>query len=178
MVLKREFIGYAVIAGLVAAGWLLVVRPERERAARLARELSALQARSKEAERTLAFLEATRQETARIRETAAVLERKFLKERDVPRILAQISQEARNFGLRILSLKPLEEKARKGPYEPLAVELELKGPYLSIGRFLEALANGSPLFTFEDLSFRRDGKEASSVTFKGRAVAYIRKGEG
>lgn len=176
--MKRELIGYAVIVGLLFLGWLFVVRPEHEKAVHLSRELLALGRRSKEAEQTLAFLEAAKQETARSRERAATLERKFLKERDVPRILTRVSQEARDFGLRILSLKPLEEKAGGGPYERLPVELELKGPFLPIGRFLEALANGSPLFTFEDLSFRRDGKEASSVTLKGKAVAYIWKGGG
>ncbi len=178
MGLKRELLGYAGIVGLVAAGWLLVVRPEQERAARLARELSALQARSKEAEQTLAVLEATRQETARLREQAASLEQKFLKERDLPRLLAHISRAASPFGLRILALKPPEEQARGGRYERLPVELALQGPSLAIGRFLEALAHGSPLVTFEDLSLRREGKEAAAVLLKGRAVAYLRKGEG
>ncbi len=178
MVLKKERIGYAVIVLLVAAGWLLAVRPEQKRAAHLSRELSALEEQSRGIERTVALLEATRQEVARIRETVALLEQKFLKERDVPRILAEVSREARESDLRILSLKPIEEKARGGPYERLPVELELQGPYLEVGRFLEALANGPLLFTFENLSFKRDGKEASSVTLKGVAVAYIWRKEG
>jgi len=60
MVLKRELIGYALVVVLVAAGWLLVIRPEQERAARLSRELSAIEERSKEVDQTVALLETMR----------------------------------------------------------------------------------------------------------------------
>lgn len=178
MVLKRELIGYALVVVLVAAGWLLAIRPEQERAARLSKELSAIEERSKEVDQTVALLEAAKQEMARIRETAASLKQRILKERDVPRILAEVSKGARDLGIRILSMKPLEEKAEGELYRRLPLELELQGSYLEVGRFLEALANGSLLFTFENLSFKRDGKDASSVTLKGVAVAYVRRTEG
>ncbi|MBI3989582.1 MAG: type 4a pilus biogenesis protein PilO [candidate division NC10 bacterium] len=177
MVLKRELVGYALVVVLVAAGWLLIAKPEQERATRLSRELSAIEERAEEVDRTVALLEATKREMARIRETAAALKPRLLKERDVPRVLAEVSKEARESDIRILSMRPLEEKAKGDPYQRLPVELELQGPYLKVGRFLEMLANGPLLFTFENLSLKRDGKDASSITLKGIVVAYIQRRE-
>lgn len=177
---KREIIGIVGALALMAAFWFLFVKPEREKARGLERELQVLRRQSEEANRTLSEMEEIKRALMKTREQAASLEQRFLKEQDISRILAQLSQEAQHFGVRILSIKPMEETASnpRALLKRLPVEVELKGRYLDLGRFLEALANGPLLFTFEGLRLKRDGKDSATLTLKAVAVAYAWQKEG
>lgn len=171
---KKEIVGVAGALVLMASSWFLFVKPEREKATGLEKELQALRRQSEEANRTLSEMEQAKRALVKTREQAALLDRRILKERDISRILGQLSQEAQRFGVRILSIKPVEETAQdpRALLKRLPVEVELKGRYLELGRFLEALANGPLLFTFEGLRLKRDGKESATLTLKAVAVAY------
>ena len=177
---KGEIVGSAGAVILIASSWFLFVKPEREKAAHLERELNALAKQSEEVNRTLSEMEEIKRALMKTRERTVLLDRRILKERDISRILGQLSQEAQRFGVRILSIKPVDETAQdpRALLKRLPVEVELRGRYLELGRFLEVLANGPLLFTFEGLRLKRDGKDSATLTLKAVAVAYAwRKGD-
>lgn len=177
---KREIVGILGALVFIASSWFLFVKPEREKAVELEKELHALDRQSEEMNRTLSEMDKIKRALMKTREQATLLEQRILKEGDISRILGQLSQEAQRFGVRILSIKPVDEKTQdpRVLLKRLPVEVELRGRYLELGRFLEAFANGPLLFTFEGLRLRRDGQDSATLTLNGVAVAYAwRKGD-
>lgn len=174
----REQVALLVVGVLLVAAWILAVAPERERARRLALDLAQLETQAQSAERALEALAATEREVREGQERLRRLQERILGAKDLPRILALLSRETQELGIRIVSMRPLEERAAPGDAgapgaRQLPVELEVQGSFLELGRYLEGLQAAPVLFTVEGVQVTRADK-GSRLAMRMVAVAHVR----
>jgi Tfp pilus assembly protein PilO len=177
----REQVALLVAGALLVAIWILVVAPERERGGRVAQELGKLEIQARAAAQSVAAIAPTEREVREGQERLRRLQDRILETKDVGWILATLSRETRMLGIRIVSMRPLAERAASGivPTRQLPVELEIQGRFLDLGRYLEGLQSAPFLFTVEGVQVTRADKEKEGLRLAMRlvAVAHVRPQE-
>ena len=173
---RREQAALLVVGVLLVAAWFLAVAPERERGRRLAQDLAKLETQARTAERAVGAIGATEREVREGRERLRRVQERILGAKDLGRILTALSRETRMLGVRIVSMRPLAERAASGdvPTRQLPVELEIRGGFLDLGRYLEGLQAAPVLFTVEGLQMTRADKEGVRLAMRMVAVAHVR----
>jgi Tfp pilus assembly protein PilO len=171
----REQVAWLVVGVLLLAAWILAVTPERERARRTARELAQLETQTQSAERVMGTLIATEREIREGKERLQRLQERILGAKDLQRILTILSHNSQELGIKIVSMRPLKERASSSdvPTRQLPVEMELQGRFLDLGRYLEGLQTAPALFTVEGVQLTRADK-GSRLAMRMVAVAHIR----
>jgi Tfp pilus assembly protein PilO len=171
----REQVALLLAGILLLAAWILAVAPERERARRAARELAQLEVQGQSAERAMGALVSTERDIREGKERLQQLQGRILGARDLQRILLILSHQTQELGVKIVSMRPLQERAasRDVPTRQLPVEMELQGRFLDLGRYLEGLQTAPALFTVEGVQLTRADK-GSRLAMRMVAVAHIR----
>lgn len=171
----REQVALILAGILLVAAWILAVAPERERARRAARELAQLESQAQSAERAMGTLIPTEREIRDGQERLRQLQGRLLATRDLPQVLAILARETPGLGIKIVSMRPLPERAasRDVPTRRFPVEMELQGSFLGLGRYLEGLQAAPVLVTVEGIQVSRADK-GSHLAMRMVAVAHIR----
>jgi len=171
----REQVAWLVVGVLLLAAWILAVSPERDRARRAARELAQLEAQAQSAERVMGTLVTTEREIREGKERLQRLQERILGAKDLQRILMILSHNSQELGIKIVSMRPLQERASSTdiPTRQFPVEMELQGRFLDLGRYLEGLQIAPALFTVEGVQLTRADK-GSRLAMRMVVVAHIR----
>jgi len=171
----REQVAALLVGVLLVTAWVLAVTPERERARRAARELAQLEMQAQSAERAMAALLTAEREIREGKERLQRVQGRILATKDLRRVLTLLSDETPELRIKIVSMRPLEERAasKGAPTRQLPVEMELQGHFLDLGRYLEALQSAPVLFTVEGVQLTRADK-GSRLAMRMVAVAHIR----
>lgn len=169
----KEKVLWGLVLITLPLAWFLLALPKKEEAARIKVELSSLAKKAAEANRLLAETTRLREGAAAAQEKAAFLDVKVLSRKNVSRILEELSQDLQRHNLRILSMKPLEEKPPepKALYQRLPVEIQVQGRYLDLGRYLEGMKGKSLLFTLDSMRLQKG--ESPYLTARFVLVAYM-----
>ncbi|MDH7499520.1 MAG: type 4a pilus biogenesis protein PilO, partial [candidate division NC10 bacterium] len=106
------------------------------------------------------------------------LDEKILSRRNFTRILEQLAESTREYNIRIVSMKPMEEERPNpdAPYQPLPIEMDIRCRYLDLGRYLEDLGNRPLLLHVESLQIRADEKESPTLAVHLVLTAYAWRG--
>lgn len=171
----REQVAWLVVGVLLLATWILAVSPEQNRARRAARELVQLEAQGQSAERAMGTLVTTEREIRDGKERLQRLQERILGTKDLERILTLLSRQTQELGIKIVSMRPLEERAASSnaPTRRFPVEMELQGRFLELGQYLEGLQNAPALLTVEGVHLTRADK-GSRLAMRMVVVAHIR----
>jgi Tfp pilus assembly protein PilO len=165
-----------LLAGiLLVSAWILIVAPERERARHAARELAQLDAQILSAEQVMRTLVSTEREIREGKERLQRLQGRLLGTRNLERILIVLSRNAEELGVKIVSMRPLGERAPSAsvPTRQFPVEMELRGRFLDLGRYLEGLRAAPLLLTVEGVRLTRADTD-SRLALRMVAVTHIR----
>jgi Tfp pilus assembly protein PilO len=173
---RREQVTLLVVGIVLVAAWILAVAPERERGRRLAQDLTRLETQVRAAERAVEAIGAAEREAREGQERLRRVQERILETRDLERILTLLSRETRMLGVQIVSMRPLAERAASttAPTRQLPVELEIRGGFLELSRYLEGLHVAPFLFTVEGVQMTRANKDGSRLAMKMVAVAHVR----
>ena len=103
------------------------------------------------------------------------LQESILGAKDLRRILTLIARETHELGIKVVSMRPLEERPTSGevPTRQLPIELELQGRFLDLSRYLEGLQTGPVLLTLEGVQLTRVDK-GSLLAMRVVAVVHVR----
>ncbi len=170
---ERVILGLLVI--LLVLLWIALILPERERARRATRELAQLESQIRSSETIMAALTSTEREIRDGRERLQKLQESVLGAKDLRRILTLITRDTQELGIKVVSMRPLEERPTSGdiPTRQLPIELELQGRFLDLGRYLEGLQTGPVLLTLEGVQLTRADK-GSRLALRVVAVVHVR----
>jgi Tfp pilus assembly protein PilO len=171
----REWAALLLAGILLVSAWILVVVPERERARNAARELAQLDAQILSAEQAMRTLVSIEREISEGKERLQRLQGRILGSRNLQRILIVLSRNAEELGVKIVSMRPLRERAPSNsvPTRQFPVEMELHGRFLDLGRYLEGLRTAPLLLTVEGVRLTRAGAD-SRLALRMVAVTHIR----
>jgi Tfp pilus assembly protein PilO len=121
---------------VLVAGWLLVVSPQRSKAADLADEVAQVQQQADLA-RT-ALLHPTRPQPIRAADVFR-LATAMPESDDMPGIILQLSDLAKNSGIAFSSITPSPEQTPGAGYATMRIDLEFSGSFYELSDFLYRL---------------------------------------
>jgi Tfp pilus assembly protein PilO len=173
--------GAVVLVALV--GWFALVSPQRQKAADLQDEITALEARLGLAERIVADDEPAKR-AVEVRRLAVAMP----EEVGMPQLLRQMSEASRRANVRINGVTPAVPAAA-GTYQAVPMSLALDGHYFGIANFLQFLrtkavsegelivVNGR-LYSVDSITFSGSGSTAGdsgriSATVALNAYTYV-----
>lgn len=81
---------------------------------------------------------------------------------DIPQLLAQLDNNARNSGLTIVKFQPKDEAPRDF-YAEVGVEMQVKGSFHEIGTFVDAVGKMDRIVNVKDIRMREPSTENSKV---------------
>ena len=172
---QREKIFLITAAILSLLGWFSLCSPKWQEASRLKRDLALMTQRTEGARGVIEAAERLRGQLEGARVKLRYLDEKILSRRDFTRILEQLAEATRERNIRIISMKPREE-AKANPdslCESLPIEMEIRGRYIDLGRYLEDLKDRPLLLNVESLQIRPDEKEAPILSVHMVLTAYM-----
>lgn len=120
-----------------------------------------------------------------MRKNLAVLESALPFEKEMSNIIKQLNDEARRFGINVISLKPenLEicrdqqgNELKVSDYfcKSMPLTLNVESRYKALGEFLMSIEkNKSPLISIEEINIKRDNDKAPDIKAEIGLVSYI-----
>jgi len=95
-----------------------------------------------------------------IKERIANLKSKSVSERELPRIIQQLTKKTSELSIEIVSIKPIKELSFKEERLPEGIsksyiEVVLKAPYKVIGSYFKALVDLPTVYTVESISVEK-----------------------
>jgi len=171
----RERVVLVLLGILLVVMWTALVMPEQERARRATRELTQLETQIRSSESAMGVLISTEREIRDGKERLQQLQERILGVKDLRRILTLIARETHELGIKVVSMRPMEERATSSdvPTRQLPIELELQGRFLDLSRYLEGLQTGPVLLTLEGVQLTRVDK-GSRLAMRVVAVVHVR----
>lgn len=93
---------------------------------------------------------------------------KNLKKEDIKLIITKINNFASKTNIEIISIQPQKEEARENTYKALPINLNIKGTYHNIGKFINLLEGPSQFFNITnfDLGSGRGGYSYGEAGFE------------
>ncbi len=172
---KKLKIALAVILFLlpVVLFYFFWFQPQNEKSIQLSKQKASLaqelkKAKAKAANRAKLQAELTATE-ALFNETASMLP----KEKEIPRLLTNISALGRGSGLDFLTFKPLAD-VPKDFYSEIPVDIKVRGPYHNMGIFLDQVSKLDRIVTVSNINMGGPKKVAGEMLLDSscRFVTY------
>lgn len=125
------------------------------------------------AKATAATLDEHKAEMAAIEERFAETSELFPKEKEIPRLLTDISAEGQSAGLEFLTFKPLAA-IPKDFYAEIPIDIQVRGPYHNLGSFLDQVSKLNRIVSVTNVKISAPNKSEGEVLLDSacRLVTY------
>jgi len=157
-----------ITALLGGAFWYFVYQPHTERVARMEDQVQKIKADYQRKKRQVANLPLLRQQYQQLQERMQGALEQLPDRTEVASLLVEVTRAGRSEGLTFELFRPQQEKPRD-VYAELPVELEVRGSYNAMGRFLAATASLPRIVNVGGISLDGSG---DSLTLKATARTF------
>jgi type IV pilus assembly protein PilO len=158
----QKIVILGVLVALLAVGYYYGVHaPKALELEAKQQELTKLNAQYSEQQRVLANIENFRQELRGMQAKFEEALKQLPNSSEIPALLTNISQLAKESGLEILLFKPAPEMS-KGFYADIPVVMQVRGNYHDIGYFFDKVAKLDRIVNIEDISMKSSRKRKGS----------------
>lgn len=130
--------------------FFLFYQPKNDEIATLTQQRDAARQELTKAKATAATLDKHKGEMAAIQEKFEDTSVLFPREKEIPRLLTDISTEGQQAGLEFLTFKPLPA-VPKDFYSEIPVEIQVRGPYHNLGGFLDKVSKLDRIVTVSNI---------------------------
>lgn len=122
---------------------------------------------------TAATIDKHRAEMASIEEQFKDTSVLFPKEREIPRLLTDISAEGQSAGLEFLTFKPMAA-IPKDFYSEIPIDIQVRGPYHNVGSFLDHVSKLNRIVSVSNIKIGAPGKSEGEILLNStcRLVTY------
>lgn len=105
-------------------------------------------------------------------------EKRFVATNELPSLLENLSRLARESGVKILALRPIEsqEQASGGRYQPAHVKISATAGAHELGSFLSKLENAQTFFAVKNLVIRSNTSDLKKHLIEVELLVYRRTG--
>ena len=169
---------YIILFGLF---YYLFYKGKLEESTNLHAELNKLQIKHEEQKKVLANLPKFRKENEELTVKFKELLKLLPNTKEIPTLLTNISNLARDCGLEIILFQPKDEIV-KGFYADIPVEMQVLGDYHNIGHFFDKVSKLKRIVNIADLSISVEKKKTSDIDkpklnskFKAITFKFIEK---
>ena len=161
----------ALIGGLF---WWFVYVPHQERMAEMEQRVSALKAQYQRKKRMVANLPALREQYHTLEKRMGQALDQLPDRTEVAALLVEVTRAGRSEGLTFELFRPQEENPRQF-YAELPVDVEVKGSYNALGRFLAATASLPRIVNVSNIRIDGQGEELT-MKCQARTFRYLDEG--
>jgi type IV pilus assembly protein PilO len=166
-----------VIAALLGgAFWYFVYQPHTQRVTKMEKRVQSLKAQYQRKKRMVANLPALREQYQELENRMGKALEQLPDRTEVASLLVEVTRAGRSEGLTFELFRPQKEKPQDF-YAELPVELEVKGSYNAMGRFLAATASLSRIVNIGDIKLAGSG-EGLTLQATARTFRYLGGDEG
>lgn len=155
---KHKIIGAVVILLLpLILFFFLVFQPKSTEINTLNKQKDTANQELKKAKATAATLDKHKQEMASMEEKFEETSILFPREKEIPRLLTDISAEGQQAGLEFLTFKPLPA-VPKDFYSEIPIDIQVRGPYHNLGSFLDHVSKLDRIVTVSSVKITAPAK--------------------
>ncbi|MBU0759941.1 MAG: type 4a pilus biogenesis protein PilO [Candidatus Omnitrophica bacterium] len=156
--------GISIIA--ISMTYYLLYVPKARQIAGLQKETKSFHEDIEEMEKMICRVPNPKKEIEVLGERLQKLKEKATDKEQTPRIIQQLFQKTGELNIEVISINPREETGESSIDIPegvgkIYVEIKIRCSYKTLLAYIEALNHLPLLFTLEDLSIEKAGKEAS-----------------
>lgn len=147
--------------------------PKNKEIAALTQQKNTATEELQKAKNTAATLDKHKAEMATIEEQFKETSVLFPKEREIPRLLTDISAEGQSAGLEFLTFKPLPA-VPKDFYSEIPIEIQVRGPYHNVGSFLDHISKLDRIVSVSNVKISPPTKSEGEILLDStcRLVTY------
>lgn len=150
--LKQRLLVLGLVVGLIGVGfWYLVWQPKSSQIAAAEQNFAKLDGEVKNLRTIEAKNKEFQQRIAELRVQLEAARQQLPGQREIERLLELFSVFGREVGVEISSFRPQSEQS-KGFYNEVPMSLALRGPFHSIGLFLDRISHHSRIISIDSLS--------------------------
>jgi Tfp pilus assembly protein PilO len=154
----RDFLILGVLGGASAVLYFFLFLPIAGDRARLAAEVERLMKETGKIQRTVTAFQSGKEGLENVQARMEKIRSRLLPAGSVSTLLAQVSRPSKQLGVRIISFNPTDPDPAQ--HNQVICNLVLKGTFLQLGRYLEAVTQGPYLLAVKTL--RLDAEEPGS----------------
>ncbi len=155
---RRDFLILGVLGGASAVLYFFLFLPIAGDRARLAAEVERLMKETGKIQRTVTAFQSGKEGLENVQARMEKIRSRLLPAGSVSPLLAQVSRPSKQLEVRIVSFTPKDPDPAQ--HNQVLCDLVLKGTYLQLGRYLEAVIQGPYLLAVQTL--RLDAEEPGS----------------
>lgn len=171
---KHKIIGAAVLLILPLIIFFFVwYQPKSKEIATLIQQKNTAVQELEKAKATAATVDKHRAEMVKVEEQFAETAVLFPKEKEIPRLLTDISAEGQGAGLEFLTFKPLAALP-KDFYSEIPVDIQVRGPYHNLGSFLDHVSKLNRIVSVSNVKISAPNKSEGEILLDSscRLVTY------
>jgi type IV pilus assembly protein PilO len=163
---------------VIALFLVLLIMPLLEERRVLSAEVEKQNNEIQIAQRSAAKLPALMAENERLQSKLLELQIRLPEEREVSRLLRQVSEQGRKAGLQVILWRPGEKKVHvSGEVYEIPVDVEMKGGYHKFGRFFSKLTRFDRVVNISNINMRMAQQEenqrgVTDLTVSFAAITY------
>lgn len=174
---QRLFVLFTIfgIAGLILY-WSLLLKPQSSKFFTKNKEFCTVRDRVKKEDMLISNEENIKRQYENLKKQAEYLGKRLPGQDQISSLLEDFSRIAESSGVKILSIKPLEEIAGKGPgimYSELPIIIEARAGYHQCGDFVNNLENMDRFIKITDIEVKSNERDMRHHDMKMRLVTYV-----
>lgn len=148
-------------------------QPKSKEIATLTQQRNTATQELEKAKATAATLDKHKAEMAGVEEQFAETSVLFPKEKEIPRLLTDISAEGQSAGLEFLTFKPLAA-IPKDFYAEIPIDIQVRGPYHNLGSFLDQVSKLNRIVSVSNVKISAPNKSEGEILLDSscRLVTY------
>lgn len=152
----------AVVALLLAAGWFLLVSPQRSDAAKLQQQAAATQTANAALEVQIQTLKAQQKQLPKMQAQLAEVRTEIPETPALPSLIRSLSDAAKAAGVHMESLAPANPAINGGQLSSQDVAIKVSGGYFEIQRFLNNLERMDRVILVTGLGIEEDAETTTT----------------
>ncbi len=155
---RRDLLILGVLGGAAAVLYFLLLLPIAGERARLSAEVGRLSKETGKIQKMITAFQSGKEGLENVQARMEKIRSRLLPAGSVSQLLGQVSRPSKQLGVRIISFNPTDPDPAQ--HNQVLCNLVLKGTYLQLGRYLEAVTQGPYLLAVKAL--RLDAEEPGS----------------
>lgn len=171
---KHTIAGAAALLILpIVLFFFLFYQPKSKEIERLTQQKNTAMQELQQAKDTAATLNTHRAEMASVEEQFKETSVLFPKEKEIPRLLTDISAEGQSSGLEFLTFKPMAA-VPKDFYSEIPIDIQVRGPYHNVGSFLDHVSKLNRIVSVSNIKISAPSKSEGEILLNSscRLVTY------
>ena len=142
--------------------YFLLFQPNNEKIASLSKHKQGLEQKLQEVHRTLRNKPKLQRELAETQSTFEEASKLLPKEKEIPKLLTDISSLGRNGGLDFNSFRPQAE-IPKDFYDEIPIDIDVNGPYNNVGYFFDQISKLDRIVSVSNVRMRSPKREDNEM---------------